>query len=294
MTEEFFDYLRYERNRSEQTVKAYAADIADFEAFFRAQDSTLEWETVDSDIIRDWLEHMMERGNRATSVNRRLSAVKMLYRFALSRQFVERDPAHLVTGPKNDKPLPYFLRATEMDRLLDGVEWRDNYIDVRARTLLLLFYSTGIRLAELVGLDNGDVDFSLRQIRVTGKGDKQRVVPFGEELAEALRHYVALRDGAKGGPGADGPLFLGSRGGRIGRQEVRRIVHDKLALVTSMKKKSPHVLRHSFATAMLDNGADIESVQKLLGHVSLSTTEIYTHTTFEQLKRVYTNAHPRA
>lgn len=294
MTEEFFNYLRYERNRSELTVKAYAADIADFEAFFRQQDSTLEWETVDSDVIRDWLEHMMERGNRATSVNRRLSAVKMLYRFALSRQLVERDPAHLVTGPKNDKPLPYFLRTTEMDRLLDGVEWRDNYIDVRARTLLLLFYSTGIRLAELVGLDNGDVDFSLRQIRVTGKGDKQRVVPFGEELEAALRHYAALRDSVMGSPGVAGPLFLGSMGGRIGRQEVRRIVHDKLALVTSMKKKSPHVLRHSFATAMLDNGADIESVQKLLGHVSLSTTEIYTHTTFEQLKRVYTNAHPRA
>ena len=294
MTDEFFNYMRYEKNRSPQTVDAYKSDIAEFEAFFRSKDQALGWGTVDSDIIRDWMEQMMERGHKATSVNRRLSAVKMLYRFALSRGLVQQDPAHLVSGPKKERPLPYFLRETEMDRLLDGVEWMDNYKDVRARTLLLFFYTTGVRLAELVGLNNRDVDFSARQVRVTGKGDKQRVVPFGDELEAALHRYMQLRDSTVGDPGAEGPLFLAMRGGRISRQDVQRTVRGKLALVTSMKKKSPHVLRHSFATAMLNNGADIESVQKLLGHVSLSTTEIYTHTTFEQLKQVYTNAHPRA
>ena len=294
MTDEFFNYMRYEKNRSPQTVGAYKSDIAEFEAFFRSKDQALDWGTVDSDIIRDWMEQMMERGHKATSVNRRLSAVKMLYRFALSRGLVQQDPAHLVSGPKKERPLPYFLRATEMDRLLDGVEWMDNYKDVRARTLLLFFYTTGVRLAELVGLNNRDVDFSARQVRVTGKGDKQRVVPFGDELEAALHRYMQLRDSTVGDPGAEGPLFLAMRGGRISRQDVQRTVRGKLALVTSMKKKSPHVLRHSFATAMLNNGADIESVQKLLGHASISTTEKYTHTTFEQLKQVYTNAHPRA
>ena len=294
ITDEFCKYMRYEKNRSPLTVQAYSDDLADFEAYFRQKDETLTWQTVDSDIIRDWLEHMMERGNRSTSVNRRLSAVKMLYRFALSRHLVERDPAHMVEGPKNDKPLPYFVREKEMDSLLDGMEWKDTYIDVRARTLLLFFYTTGVRLAELVGLDNRDIDYAARQVKVTGKGNKQRVVPFGSELEAALRHYTQVRNAEVGDSGPDGPFFLSRKGGRIERWKVQRIVREKLSLVTTMKKKSPHVLRHSFATAMLNNGADIESVQKLLGHVSLSTTEKYTHTTFEQLKQVYTNAHPRA
>lgn len=294
ITDEFFKYLRYEKNRAELTVKAYADDLARFERFFGEKDAQLTWETVDSDIIRDWMEHMMECGNRATTVNRRLSAVKMLYRFALSRQLVVNDPAHLVEGPRNDKPLPYFVRPTEMDRLLDDVEWRDTYIDVRARTLLLFFYTTGVRLAELLALDNRDIDHANRQLKVTGKGDKQRVIPFGRELEDAMRHYTKVRDKEFGEGQPAAPFFLTRKGERMTRGQVQRLVREKLSLVTTMKKRSPHVLRHSFATAMLNNGADIESVQKLLGHVSLSTTEIYTHTTFEQLKQVYTNAHPRA
>ena len=294
ITDEFFKYLRYEKNRAELTVKAYADDLDRFGHFFKAKDPGLTWETVDSDIIRDWMESMMESGNRSTTVNRRLSAVKMLYRFALSRQLVSNDPAHLVEGPKNDKPLPYFVRPTEMDRLLDDVEWKDTYIDVRARTLLLFFYTTGVRLAELIALDNRDVDYASRQLMVTGKGNKQRLIPFGPELEEAMRHYTAVRDAELGAGQPDGPFFLSRKGERMARAQVQRLVRDKLSLVTTMKKRSPHVLRHSFATAMLNNGADLESVQKLLGHVSLSTTEVYTHTTFEQLRQVYTNAHPRA
>lgn len=294
ITDEFLRYMRYEKNRSPLTVKAYHDDLLDFETFFINKDEALTWQTVDADIIRDWMEHMMERGNKSASVNRRLSAVKMLFRFALSRNLVERDPAHMLEGPKNEKPLPCFVREKQMDNLLDDIKWEDTYKDVRARTLLLFFYTTGVRLAELVALNNNDVSYESLQLTVTGKGDKQRVVPFGQELKAAMERYVKMRDQLTGEGKPDGAFFVTKKGERIKRAQVQRIVREKLSLVTTMKKKSPHVLRHSFATAMLNNGADIESVQKLLGHASISTTEKYTHTTFEQLKQVYTNAHPRA
>jgi integrase/recombinase XerC len=205
---------------------------------------------------------------------------------------VERDPAHMIVGPKKSKPLPQFLREGEMDQLLDKVEWGDTYKDVRARTLLLLFYETGIRLSELIGLDDVDVDFAGRQLKVTGKRDKQRVIPFGEELAAELKRFMELRDEkvAKQSPA----VFLTEKGERMSKSQVHYVVHKHLSRVTTLKKRSPHVLRHTFATAMLNHKAGLESVKKLLGHESLETTEIYTHTTFEQLKRVYKEAHPRA
>jgi integrase/recombinase XerC len=179
-----------------------------------------------------------------------------------------------------------------MDELLDEQHWTEEYNNVRARTIILMFYETGIRLAELVGLDDADVDLAAMQLKVTGKRNKQRIVPFGEELAAALRDYVARRDQelVRQSPA----LFLDRKGERIGRSAVQHIVKTHLTGFTTLKKRSPHVLRHSFATAMLNNGAGLESVKKLLGHESLETTEIYTHTTLEQLKRVYNEAHPRA
>jgi len=290
--EDFLDYLQYERNRSERTVRAYADDLKSFEAFFKNLDGQLSWESVDSDVIRDWMESMMDKGNTATSVNRRLSAVRSLYRFALSRGYVSRDPAHAVSGPKCQKVLPQYLREKEMNTLLDEQMWEDRYIDVRARTIILLFYSTGIRLSELMGLDDADVDFLNRQLKVTGKRNKQRIVPFGNELGEVLEEYIRQRDGQA--LQLEPALFLNDKGRRITKSQVEKIVKQGLTMVTTLKKRSPHVLRHSFATAMLNNGAGLESLRQLLVHESVATTEIYTHTTFEQLKRVYENAHPRA
>ena len=289
--EDFLDYLQYERNRSERTVRAYADDLKSFEAFFKNLDGQLSWESVDSDIIRDWMESMMDKGNTATSVNRRLSAVRSLYRFALSRGYVSRDPAHAVSGPKCQKVLPQYLREKEMNTLLDEQMWEDRYIDVRARTIILLFYSTGIRLSELIGLDDADVDFAEQQLKVTGKGDKQRILPFGTELSEALRVYMARRDAEV--ERKDSAVFLTAKGGRMNSQQVRDEVRRHLSRVSTLKKRTPHVLRHTFATAMLNHEAGIESVKKLLGHSKLSTTEIYTHTTFEQLRQAYAKAHPR-
>ena len=289
--EDFLDYLQYERNRSERTVRAYADDLRSFEAFFKNLDGQLSWESVDSDVIRDWMESMMDKGNTATSVNRRLSAVRSLYRFALSRGYVSRDPAHAVSGPKCQKVLPQYLREKEMNTLLDEQMWEDRYIDVRARTIILLFYSTGIRLSELIGLDDADVDFAEQQLKVTGKGDKQRILPFGTELSEVLRVYMARRDAEV--ERKDSAVFLTAKGIRMNSRQVRDEVRHHLSRVSTLKKRTPHVLRHTFATAMLNHEAGIESVKKLLGHSKLSTTEIYTHTTFEQLRQAYAKAHPR-
>lgn len=293
MVEKFLDYMRYERNRSPLTVQNYEEDLRMFEAFFKNKDNQVSWESVDSDLIRDWMEDMMDSGHAATSVNRRLSALRSFFRFALSRHLVERDPAHAIVGPKKNKPLPAFVKEKEMNRLLDGEEmWGDSFEDLRARTIIILLYHTGIRVSELTGMDISSVDMTDRYIKVRGKGNKDRVVPFGDELKKDLQKYLEARESVTGMSG--GPLLTDDKCRRMTTAKVRVIVEDSLAKVTTQKKRSPHVLRHSFATAMLNNGAGIESVKKLLGHARVSTTEIYTHTTFEQLKRIYKQAHPRA
>ena len=290
--EEFLDYLRLERNYSALTVLKYETCLRLFEVFFRGLGTGLEWETVDSDVIRDWMELMMDEGEKATTVNGKLSAVRSFYRFALRKGLVSHDPAHNVTGPKKEKQLPKFIREKDMDRLLSPEMWSDEYKDVCARTLLITFYESGMRVAELVSLDDEMVDFVNHQLKVTGKRNKQRIIPFGEEMERALLDYVALRDEQV--IRQESGFFLSDKGKRMNIPQVRRIVKQQLGRVTTQKKRSPHVLRHSFATAMLNHEAGLESVKKLLGHESLATTEIYTHTTFEQLKKVYNKAHPRS
>ena len=292
MINQFLNYLRYERNASPLTVQTYEEALLEFESYISFRDSGLSLASVDTDVIRDWMESLMDKGNSASTIDKKLSALRSFYRFSLKRKLVEHDPAHCVTGPKKAKPLPQFLREGEMDRLLDDFEWDDKFNNVRARTILLLLYETGLRRSELTGLDDKDVDFTTMQLKVTGKRNKQRIVPFGEELAVGLRHYQTVRD-AEFGEGC-GALFLNDKGNRMTGSQVYQIVHKYLSAVTSLKKRSPHVLRHTFATAMLNNGAGLESIKDLLGHESVSTTEIYTHTTFEQLKRIYKEAHPRA
>ena len=292
MIDQFLNYLRFERNASPQTVQTYEDSLREFESYLTFREDGLSFEAVDTDLIRDWMESLMDRGNNASTINKKLSALRSFFRFALKRGLVEKDPAHALAGLKKSKPLPQFLREGEMDRLLDGMEWGEDYKDVRARTLLLLLYETGLRRSELAGLNDGDIDFGACQLKVTGKRNKQRIVPFGAELAEALKGYMDVRNEQLR---LDGDaLFLNDKGRRITGQQVYAIVRKHLTGATSLKKRSPHVLRHTFATAMLNNGAGLESIKNLLGHESVSTTEIYAHTTFEQLKRVYKEAHPRA
>ena len=275
MKDLFLDYLKLE-----------------FERFFQGLDQQLSWESVDSDIVRRWMEYMMDKGNAASSVNRRLSALRSFYRYALRRNLVVKDPVHGIQGPKRKRPLPQFLKESEMDQLLDERMWTDSYKDVLARTIIVTFYETGVRISELIGLNDKDVDYINCEIKVTGKRDKQRIIPFGDELFKTLTAYQQQRDVETESESV--AFFRTEKGKRVTDEQVRQMVKINLSKVSTLKKRSPHVLRHTFATAMLNHDAGLESVKKLLGHESLSTTEIYTHTTFEQLKKVYNNAHPRA
>lgn len=290
--EQFTNYLRLERNYSERTISAYQQDLMLFELFIRSVDSTLELVTVHRDVIRMWVVSMMETGEAATTVNRKLSTLRTFYKFLTSRGIVKHSPVRDIKGPKVSKPLPHFVRDSEMNRILDDAEQDNGFISVRNRTVLALFYETGIRLAELISINNVDIDFDNSTLKVTGKRDKQRIIPFGTGMAEQLKEYMQIRDAEFDSKDSDA-LFLNIKGGRIKRHQVYHLVKDALA-DTSVEKKSPHVLRHTFATSMLNNDAELGAVKELLGHNSLATTEIYVHMTFQELKDIYKQAHPRA
>lgn len=294
----FVDYLRFERNLSEKTIEAYQADLEAFKQFYKNLNSELSWKTIDSDIVRDWEVSMMDNGNSASSVNRRLSALRSFYRFLLRRKMVTADPAHNLQGPKKEKSLPYYIRESEMNKLLDGEGYfSEDFEGRRDKMILLMFYSTGIRLSELTGLNLADVDLDQMQIKVTGKRNKQRIIPYGDEMGDAIRGYLGMRAAflVEKGRGEEMAFFVDTKSAsRISSAKVQVLVKRYLSLVTTQRKRSPHVLRHSFATSMLNHHADLQSVKELLGHESLSTTEIYTHTSFEELKEMYKQAHPRA
>ncbi len=293
--EDFIDYLRFERNYSSKTTESYQADLEAFKRFYEAIDSDINWAEMPADIVRQWVVEMMDKGNTATSVRRRLSSLRSFYKFLLRRGLVDKDPVHNMPGPKVEKKLPAYVREKEMDRLFDSDFFSDDYQGFRDRMILLTFYSTGIRLSELVGLDDRDVDLDQMQLKVTGKRNKQRIIPYGDEFGDSLRQYLAERDAFARQFEGSTSLFLDERNGqRMTPAKVRNLVKRYLSMVTTQQRNSPHVLRHTFATAMLNHQADLQSVKELLGHESLSTTEIYTHTTFEQLKEMYNQAHPRA
>lgn len=291
MIDQFLDYLRYERRRSPRTVDRYGEVLKYYTDYLEERGDGLSWLSADADVIRDWMEVMIDNKIKPATVNMRLSALRSFYRFALREGAVDVNPAAKVNGPKKEKALPQFVKASEMDRLLDANCQEDDFKNLRARTLIIILYETGMRRAEIVGLNDADIDFGQGQLKVTGKRDKQRIIPFGEEVAESLHRYISARDNEV--QRTTDALFVDNHGNRLTFDQLYKIVTRQLSAVTTMKKRSPHVLRHSFATAMLNNGAGIESVRQLLGHESLATTEIYTHTTFEQLKEAYAQAHPR-
>lgn len=292
MIDRFVDYLRFEKGRAILTVDSYRRDLENFLNYFTRLSDDITWQTVDTDIIRDWMENMMDKGNSSASINRRLSALRSFYRYAMARGLVSKDPAYGVVGPKKEKTLPYFVKESQMDNLLDEANWGVSYEDLRNRMILMVFYETGVRLSELVGLNDNSISWPEKVLRVIGKRNKERVVPLGDKLLRELTDYVSVRDCCV--ERRSNALFLTKDGERAKPAQVRFMVERNLRKFCTLKKVSPHVLRHTFATAMLNHGADLESVKRLLGHESLTTTEVYTHVTFEQLKREYKTAHPRA
>jgi integrase/recombinase XerC len=294
ITDDFLRYLEAEKDASPLTVRTYGEAINDYLGYLGRLEGNISPEDADGDIVRGWVESMVERGYKATNTCKKLSAVKSLYRYALRKGIIECDPAHNVPGPKKQKTLPVFLRETEAEELFDGLQWdMSNIKDVRARTLLLMLYSTGMRRAEIISLRDKDVSLARREVKVTGKRRKQRIIPLGQEMIDALALYQQMRDEEILVTDDTEALFRNDKGKQMTDAQVYGMVKKYLSLVTTQKKRSPHVMRHSFATAMLNHDAKLGSVQKLLGHESLNTTQIYTHVTFEELKRTYSKAHPR-
>ena len=292
LTDSFLDYLQYERNYSEDTIKSYREDLRQFEEFARGEIGDSAPSEVKAELVREWIVSLMDRGYTSTSINRKLSSLRSFYKFLLRKGEVAVNPLQKITGPKNKKPLPAFLRESDMDRLLDEVDFGEGFKGCRDHMIIEMFYATGVRLSELIGLDDKDVDFSASLLKVTGKRNKQRLIPFGDELRELMLEYINIRNEMI--PERSEAFFVKESGERLYKNLVYNLVKRNLSKVATLKKRSPHVLRHTFATTMLNNEAELGAVKELLGHESIATTEIYTHATFEELKKVYKQAHPRA
>ena len=292
LTDSFLDYLLHERNYSKGTVEYYRADILELQRFGEEMLGDLTPSDVDAELVREWIASLMDKGLASNTINRKLSSIRTYYKFLLRRGEVAVDPLRKVTGPKKKKPLPVFLREGEMNRLLDDMDFGEGFEGCRDHMIIEMFYATGMRLSELIGLDDKNVDFSSLLIKVTGKRNKQRLIPFGEELKNAMIEYVNVRNEIV--LTRTGAFFVRESGERLSRSIVENLVKRNLSKVVTLKKRSPHVLRHTFATTMLNHDAELGAIKELLGHESLATTEVYTHTTFEELKKVYNQAHPRA
>lgn len=292
-TDSFLEYLRSERNYSSKTIESYARDLRMFQEFLEEQNTPATWTAIEAEDVREWVINLLdEQSLSASSVNRMLSALRSYFKYLRRMGWVSVNPMEKVVAPKKKRPLPYFVRESEMDRLFELTSENKSFQGIRDRLVLMMFYETGIRRAELLNMKDTDVDLAGRQVKVMGKRNKQRVIPFGEELENEIKAYLAVREETLGKEKFP-TLFVTNKGLPMTADLVSRIVKDNLSMVTTIKKRSPHVLRHSFATAMLNHQADLTSIQKLLGHESVATTEIYTHVSFEELKNEYKNAHPR-
>jgi integrase/recombinase XerC len=299
---EYLEHLAKERDVSPNTVRAYSRDLRDFVAFLGKYygGASWAWQGIDRLAMRGFLASLAKRGLGKRSMARTLSAVRSFYRYLHRNEIVDVNPARAVGAPKLDKYLPGYLDRAQIDLLFQMAEvraWEGKFIDVRNLAILELFYSTGMRLSELQGMNRGDLDMISQQAKVRGKGRKERIVPVGDHAVLALRNYEAKRDELlRGlGPKVDRmAVFVGRNGRRIGVRAVQKAVTAFLREIDEDAGLSVHSLRHTFATHLLDAGADLRAVQELLGHASISTTQIYTHTSVERLKRVYEGAHPRA
>ena len=285
--EQFCRYLETERNVSGHTVSAYRSDLLQFVAFLAEKGEVAPGE-IDHLAIRRYLA-LLHKGHSKSSIGRKLSAIRALLRYLLRVGKVEKNPAELVATPKKEKRLPFHLNIDQVSALMDAPAGGTG-LPLRDRAVLETLYSCGIRVSELTGMSVGDLDLEEGLARVMGKGGKERIVPVGSRAREAVRAYLEER----GNPEAAEPLILNARGGRLTRRSVGRIVDAHMLLIASMRKVSPHTLRHTFATHLLEGGADLRAIQELLGHASLSTTQKYTHVSIDRLMEVYDQAHPKA
>jgi len=289
----FIAYLKYERRYSDHTLIAYQSDLEQFDLYLRENFQILEIEKAEANEIRTWLVSMMEGGLNAKTVNRKITSLKTFYRFLLRKGVIESSPMSKVSSPKNPKRLPVVIEQEKMTSLFEKIEQPNCFDDFRNLLIIEMFYATGIRLSELINIRFLSIDYGQGTIKVLGKRNKERIIPISKALEESVRVYCSYRKEIDCEEDAKDYLFITSKGKKMNPRLVYTVVNSYLSNITQMKR-SPHVLRHCFATHMLENGADLNAIKELLGHANLAATQVYTHTTVEKLKKVYKQAHPKA
>jgi len=296
----YLQYLKIERNASVHTINSYGNDLSqllDFAAReFNKEIRHVQVDEIDRLTIRLWLGELSENEMARNTIARKVASVRSFFKYCFKRGYIDKNPAHLLIVPKKEQRLPKTVRLTDIETMMNLADG-DEPGQIQEKAILELFYSTGMRLSELTGLNVTDLDLNQRQITVFGKGSKQRTIPLGNKALDACSSHLQTRKKlltSKSGPDAKTALFIAPEGGRMYPRKVQRIVKDYFLKVSEVTQKSPHTLRHSFATHMLDAGADIRMIKEFLGHANLASTQVYTHTSVERLKKVYSQAHPRA
>ncbi len=289
--QEFLNYLKFERRYSLHTLEAYQLDLEQFSQFLASQFESPGLNSISASMVRSWLAEMKSDEISSRSINRKISSLKSFFKYLLKVGCLKATPMTAVVSPKTQKRLPVYVEKKQLEDLFLYMPFSDDWKGKTERLILLLFYSTGMRLSELINLKPGQLDFANAQVKVLGKGNKERIIPASADLMDQLKNYLVERP-LEALPGS--PLFVNEAGKPLHSRTVYGWVNARLKQITTIDKKSPHVLRHSFATHLMNNGADINAVKSLLGHSSLAATQVYTHNTIEQLKKVYQKAHPKA
>jgi integrase/recombinase XerC len=290
----FFQYLETEKRCSSHTLRAYKTDIAQFFDYISVQYQVEKVSEIKLAMIRSWIVSMMDKGISSRTINRKISSLKSLYRFLVRENIVKENPIMKLVPPKPSQSLPAFVDKRGMDLLFDEVKFDPGFRGIRNRLVLEMFYFTGIRLSELIEMNDENVDIPQQQIKVLGKRNKERIIPINKVLVQSIKTYINVRDKEVGLNRTDSFLFITESGNKMYKKLVYRIVNSYLGKVSTLNKKSPHVLRHTFATHMLNNGANLNTIKEFLGHSNLAATQIYTHNTIDKLKLIYEQAHPRA
>ncbi len=290
---EFIQYLKFEKRFSSHTVRAYCDDVDQFRKFMLITYSAEEMEHVTHLQVRSWVVALVREKLEARSVARKVSSLKAFFRFLLWKKKLSHNPMQKIQVPKISKRLPVFIEEKQISLLFHPDAFEKNFSGERDRTILELFYGTGIRLSELIELKVRDLDLGKKTIKVFGKRAKERIIPLHPVLVKNLSQYLVFRKEAFKSPGSD-KLILNNKGKKFNPRMLYSLVKKNLGRITTLGKRSPHVLRHTFATHLLNSGADLNAIKELLGHSSLSATQIYTHNSFEKLREIYKNAHPRA
>jgi len=289
--DDFLSYLRFEKRYSPHTVASYDNDLKQYHIFCKQAGN--DGFTLDSSMIRMWIVSLLEQGDTPRTVNRKLSCLKTFSRYLMREGIIKVNPLNKVLKPKMSKRIPAFVDESKLNDFLDNYQFGDDFQGIRNQLIIELLYQTGMRRSELIGLKTSSVNFIESQIKVLGKRNKERLIPVNNDLLKRVREYMILREKMFPGHISDS-LLLTAKGQTVYPKMVYRIITGFLNLVTTLDKKSPHVLRHSFATHLLNRGADLNAIKELLGHANLSATQVYTHNTFEKLKDIYKQAHPRA